>query len=42
MLSQLDQAIDKGEVWVAYQPKLELATKRIVGAEALARGTYPE
>ncbi|MEO7864353.1 MAG: EAL domain-containing protein [Sphingomicrobium sp.] len=42
MLSQLDQAIDKGEVWVAYQPKLELATKRIVGAEALARWTHPE
>ncbi|MEO7563908.1 MAG: CHASE2 domain-containing protein, partial [Sphingomicrobium sp.] len=42
MLSQLDQAIDKGEVWVAYQPKLDLATKRIVGAEALARWTHPE
>ncbi|MGH6658411.1 MAG: hypothetical protein ACREBM_02045, partial [Sphingomicrobium sp.] len=39
MLSQLDDAIDKGEVWVAYQPKLELATRRIVGAEALARWT---
>ena len=24
MLSQLDSAIDKGEVWVAYQPKLDL------------------
>ena len=42
MLSQLDDAIDKGEVWVAYQPKLELATKRIIGAEALARWTHPE
>jgi EAL domain-containing protein (putative c-di-GMP-specific phosphodiesterase class I) len=29
-------------VWVAYQPKLDLATKRIVGAEALARWTHPE
>ena len=28
MLSQLDSAIDKGEVWVAYQPKLNLATRR--------------
>ena len=42
MLSQLDEAIDRGEVWVAYQPKLDLATKRIIGAEALARWTHPE
>lgn len=42
MLSQLDSAVDKGEVWVAYQPKLELATGKIIGAEALARWTHPE
>jgi EAL domain-containing protein (putative c-di-GMP-specific phosphodiesterase class I)/CHASE2 domain-containing sensor protein len=42
MLSQLDEAIDRGEVWVAYQPKLDLATRQIVGAEALARWTHPE
>ncbi|MGZ2411622.1 EAL domain-containing protein (putative c-di-GMP-specific phosphodiesterase class I)/CHASE2 domain-containing sensor protein [Sphingomonas sp. F9_3S_D5_B_2] len=42
MLSQLDEAIDKGQVWVAYQPKLELRTRRIIGAEALARWTHPE
>lgn len=42
MLSQLDEAIDRGEVWVAYQPKLEIATRRIIGAEALARWTHPE
>jgi EAL domain-containing protein (putative c-di-GMP-specific phosphodiesterase class I)/CHASE2 domain-containing sensor protein len=42
MLSQLDDAIDRGEVWVAYQPKLDLKTKHIVGAEALARWTHPE
>jgi EAL domain-containing protein (putative c-di-GMP-specific phosphodiesterase class I)/CHASE2 domain-containing sensor protein len=42
ILSQLDEAIDRGEVWVAYQPKLELATRRIIGAEALARWTHPE
>ena len=42
MLSQLDEAIDRGEVWVAYQPKLDIATKQIVGAEALARWTHPE
>jgi EAL domain-containing protein (putative c-di-GMP-specific phosphodiesterase class I)/CHASE2 domain-containing sensor protein len=42
ILSQLDSAIDKGEVWVAYQPKLELSSRRIIGAEALARWTHPE
>ena len=42
ILSQLDEAIDRGEVWVAFQPKLDLATRRIVGAEALARWTHPE
>ena len=42
MLSQLDEAIDRGEVWVAYQPKLDLPTRRIIGAEALARWTHPE
>ena len=42
MLSQLDEAIDRGEVWVAYQPKLDIASRKIIGAEALARWTHPE
>ncbi len=42
ILSQLDDAVDKGEVWVAYQPKFDLKQRRIVGAEALARWTHPE
>jgi EAL domain-containing protein (putative c-di-GMP-specific phosphodiesterase class I)/CHASE2 domain-containing sensor protein len=42
MLSQLDDAIERGEVWVAYQPKLEIASRRIVSAEALARWTHAE
>jgi EAL domain-containing protein (putative c-di-GMP-specific phosphodiesterase class I)/CHASE2 domain-containing sensor protein len=42
ILSQLDDAVDKGEVWVAYQPKFDLKRRRIVGAEALARWTHPE
>ena len=42
LLSRLDQAIDEGEVWVAYQPKLDLRTRQIVGAEALACWTHPE
>ena len=42
LLSQLDAAIDTGDLWVAYQPKLDLRTDSIVGAEALARWTHPE
>ena len=42
MLSQLDEAIDRGEVWVAYQPKLDIKTRQIIGAEALARWTHSE
>jgi EAL domain-containing protein (putative c-di-GMP-specific phosphodiesterase class I) len=42
MLSQLDSAIDKGEVWIAFQPQLDLKSRRITGAEALARWTHPE
>ena len=41
LLSQLDEAIDNGQVWVAYQPQMDLRTHRIRGAEALARWTHP-
>ena len=42
LLSQLDKAIDNGEVWIAYQPKLDLMSGQTIGAEALARWTHPE
>ncbi len=42
LLSRLDQAVDTGEVWVAYQPKLDIKANRIVGAEALVRWSHPE
>jgi EAL domain-containing protein (putative c-di-GMP-specific phosphodiesterase class I)/CHASE2 domain-containing sensor protein len=42
LLSQLDEAIEAGDFWIAYQPKLELASGSIIGAEALARWTHPE
>jgi EAL domain-containing protein (putative c-di-GMP-specific phosphodiesterase class I)/CHASE2 domain-containing sensor protein len=42
ILSQLDAAIDKGEVWIAFQPQLDLKSRRIIGAEALARWTHPD
>jgi EAL domain-containing protein (putative c-di-GMP-specific phosphodiesterase class I) len=42
LLARLDQAVERGEIWVAYQPKIELATGRIIGAEALARWSHPD
>lgn len=41
MLGQIDEAINRGEMWVAYQPQYDLVTGRITGAEALARWTHP-
>lgn len=41
LLGELDQAIDQGEVWLAYQPQLDIQSGRIIGAEALARWTHP-
>jgi diguanylate cyclase len=42
LLSSLDQAIAAGHVSVAYQPKLDLASSLIIGAEALVRWNHPE
>ncbi len=42
LASSLDEGIDKGQIWVAYQPKLDLKTNIIIGAEALARWNHPE
>lgn len=42
LLSQLDSAVDAGDLWVAYQPKFRLPSRQIVGAEALVRWTHPE
>lgn len=42
LLGRLDTAIDTGEVWVAYQPQLDVKSGRISGAEALVRWSHPE
>lgn len=42
LLGRLDTAIEAGEVWVAYQPKLDLHSDTITGAEALVRWTHPD
>lgn len=42
LLTQLDRAIDNGEVWVAYQPKLDVRSNSVIGMEALVRWTHPE
>ncbi len=42
LLGRLDTAIETGEVWVAYQPKMELRSGLVTGAEALVRWTHPE
>lgn len=42
ILSQLEQAMDNGQLWVAYQPKISMTTNAYTGAEALVRWTHPE
>jgi EAL domain-containing protein (putative c-di-GMP-specific phosphodiesterase class I)/CHASE2 domain-containing sensor protein len=42
ILNEFEQALGRGDVWVAYQPKLDLHKKGISGAEALIRWTHPD
>ncbi|MFD1611718.1 EAL domain-containing protein [Sphingomonas tabacisoli] len=37
LMGGLDLALASGDIWVAYQPKVSLATRRIIGTEALVR-----
>lgn len=41
LLGELDEAVRHGEIHVAYQPKLDLATDRIASVEALVRWQHP-
>jgi diguanylate cyclase len=42
LVGRLDDAIDAGEIWVAYQPKLDINSGMITGAEALVRWAHPD
>jgi len=42
MENELRRAIEKGEIDLVYQPKVDLDTGRICGMEALARWTHPK
>ena len=41
LVGELDEAIDKGQIWVAYQPKIDVVSGAISGAEALVRWSHP-
>ncbi|HEX8532986.1 MAG TPA: EAL domain-containing protein [Allosphingosinicella sp.] len=42
LLGELDAAMASGQVWNAYQPKLDLSSGRIFAVEALVRWLHPE
>lgn len=41
LMSELDAAIDNGDIWIAYQPQFELKSDQVIGAEALVRWQHP-
>jgi len=41
LMSELDAAIDAGDIWIAYQPQFDLRDDSISGAEALVRWQHP-
>jgi diguanylate cyclase len=41
LVGRLHEAIDAGQVWVAFQPKMDVRSGLIFGVEALARWTDP-
>jgi EAL domain-containing protein (putative c-di-GMP-specific phosphodiesterase class I) len=38
----MDNALDHGDIWVAYQPQFTINNLRVIGAEALVRWQHPE
>ena len=41
VVSEINSAIKQGHLWVAYQPKVDGKTDKIIGAEALVRWKHP-
>ena len=41
LAAELDQALSNGDIWVAYQPKLDLVGGGITSSEALVRWRHP-
>ena len=41
LAADFDQALAKGDIWVAYQPKLDIASGEITSVEALVRWHHP-
>lgn len=41
LMSRLDHAIDTGEIFVLFQPKMDLQSGKVIGAEALVRWQHP-
>ncbi len=42
ILNEIDRAMSQGDIWVAYQPKLDMKTGAINAAEALVRWDHPQ
>jgi diguanylate cyclase (GGDEF)-like protein len=42
LMTELHRAIENNQLFLAYQPKIDLGTRRIVGVEALARWQHPK
>lgn len=42
LVTQFRQALEKGEVYLHYQPKVALPSRQILGVEALVRWQHPE
>jgi diguanylate cyclase (GGDEF)-like protein/PAS domain S-box-containing protein len=41
MVDELRQGIGRGELFLVYQPRIDIATRQVVGAEALLRWRHP-
>jgi EAL domain-containing protein (putative c-di-GMP-specific phosphodiesterase class I)/CHASE2 domain-containing sensor protein len=41
LLGELDAAMAEGQLWTAYQPKLDIASDEVVAVEALVRWAHP-